>query len=56
MKNTKKKIPLWILIVTILFASLGFIVSMVLLFKPENAIKTVDLSTQGVALRKNKTV
>lgn len=48
MKNTKKKIPLWILIVTILFASLGFIVSMVLLFKPENAIKTVDLSTQGI--------
>lgn len=48
MKNTKNKIPLWILIVTILFASLGFIVSMVLLFKPENAIKTVDLSTQGI--------
>ena len=48
MGNIKTKIPLWVLIATILFASLGFIVSMVLLFKPENAIKTVDLSTQGI--------
>ncbi len=47
MKNSINKIPIWILIVTILFAGIGFIVSMILILKPENAIKTVDLSSKG---------
>ena len=48
MKNVNSQIPKWILIVSILFALLGFMVSTTLLFAPENAIKTVDLEANGV--------
>ena len=40
--------PKWILIVSILFALLGFMVSTTLVFAPENAIKTVDFDAKGV--------
>ncbi|MCH7973904.1 MAG: hypothetical protein IH949_08465 [Bacteroidetes bacterium] len=48
MRNIPTKIPKWILIISTLFALLGFIVSSTLLFAPENAIKTVDLEAKGV--------
>lgn len=48
MKNINTQIPKWILIVSILFALLGFMVSSTLLFAPENAIKTVDFEAKGV--------
>lgn len=48
MKNVNTQIPKWILIVSILFALLGFMVSSTLLFAPENAIKTVDFEAKGV--------
>ena len=48
MKNVNSKIPKWILIVSILFALLGFMVSSTLVFSPENAIKTVDFDAKGV--------
>lgn len=48
MKNVNSQIPKWILIVSILFALLGFMVSTTLLFAPENAIKTVDFEASGV--------
>lgn len=48
MKNITSQIPKWILIVSILFALLGFMVSSTLLFAPENAIKTVDFEANGV--------
>ena len=48
MKNVNSQIPKWILIVSILFALLGFMVSTTLLFAPENAIKTVDFEANGV--------
>ena len=49
MKNVNSQIPKWILIVSILFALLGFMVSTTLLFAPENAIKTVDFEANGVS-------
>lgn len=48
MMNINSQIPKWILIVSILFALLGFMVSSTLLFAPENAIKTVDFDAKGV--------
>lgn len=48
MKNVNSQMPKWILIVSILFALLGFMVSTTLLFSPENAIKTVDFEANGV--------
>lgn len=48
MKNIDYQIPKWILIVSTLFALLGFMVSSTLLFAPENAIKAVDFEVNGV--------
>ena len=48
MKNVNSKIPKWILLVSILFALLGFMVSSTLVFAPENAIKTVNFDAKGV--------
>jgi len=48
MKNINSQMPKWILIVSILFALLGFMVSTTLVFAPENAIKTVDFDAKGV--------
>lgn len=48
MKKINSQIPKWILIVSILFALLGFMVSATLLFLPENAIKMVDFEATGV--------
>jgi len=48
MNNKNIQIPKWVLVVSFLFALLGFMVSFTLLFAPENAIETVDLNVKGV--------
>ncbi|MDX1959151.1 MAG: hypothetical protein SFU98_11300 [Leptospiraceae bacterium] len=48
MTEESKSIPKWILVVSGLFAMLGVIVSLTLLFSPESSLKTVDISGKGV--------
>jgi hypothetical protein len=48
MKHEFKSISKWILIVSALFALLGFTVSLTLVFSPQSALKTVDLTAKGV--------
>lgn len=46
--NSQKSVPLWILIVSGLFALMEIGVSISLCFAPESVLETVDLSAKGV--------
>lgn len=48
MTTVEKKLPLWILIVSGLFALLEFFVSLSLIISPESVLETVDHSAIGV--------
>lgn len=48
MEKEIKLTPLWILIVSGLFAILGLLVTSTLIFSPASALKTVDLNAKGV--------
>lgn len=48
MEKKIKLTPLWILIVSGLFAILGLLVTSTLIFSPASALKTVDLNAKGV--------
>ena len=48
MAEEKKSISKWILIVSGLFAILGFVVSSTLLFAPQSTLQSVDLNAKGV--------
>ena len=48
MTQGKKSLPKWILIVSGLFALLGFMVSFSLCFSPQSTLQTVDLNAKGV--------
>jgi hypothetical protein len=41
------EVPKWILVVSALFALLGFIVTCTLLFSPQSALEQVDLNARG---------
>ena len=43
-----KPVAKWILIVSGLFSALGLVVSSTLIFSPQSALQTVDLSAKGV--------
>lgn len=46
--NSQKSVPLWILIVSGLFALMEIGVSISLCFAPESVLETVDLTAKGV--------
>lgn len=46
--NSQKSVPLWILIVSGLFALMEIGVSVSLCFAPESVLETVDLTAKGV--------
>ena len=48
MNNELKSVPTWILIVSALFAILGFIVTSTLIFAPQSVLEMVDLNAKGV--------
>jgi hypothetical protein len=48
MTENLKLISTWILVVSGIFAVLGLIVSLSLLFSPQSVLKTVDLNAKGV--------
>lgn len=48
MTEGKKSLPIWILIVSGLFALMELMVSVALCLSPESVVETVDLSAKGV--------
>ena len=48
MTDTQKSIPVWILIVSVIFALLESGVSLSLWFSPQSVLDTVDLNAKGV--------
>jgi hypothetical protein len=48
MEEGPKSLPIWILIVSGLFALLELTVSLLLCFSPESVVETVDLNAKGV--------
>ena len=48
MTDAPKKLPLWILIVSGLFALMEIMVSLSMCFAPESTLEKVDFSAQGV--------
>ncbi len=48
MTEQQKSLPLWILIVSGLFALLEILVSFLICFSPQSVLETVDLTAKGV--------
>lgn len=48
MTNAQKPLPVWILVVTGLFALMEIMVSISLMVSPESVVETVDLKAKGV--------